>query len=173
MNLAAVDFLRAPAPPRVGWALLLIGMMALGIAVWLDQQWTAERRDGLQQQQFSGAARQALAKPARPAEPSAAQRRLQQAETELRRPWLATLRAIESATVEPVYLLSISIEPGTGIVRLEAEAPSFERALTYIETLNSDGALRPATLVSHMQATAQPSNLPVVRFSVSTQWNPR
>ena len=173
MNLTAVDFLRTRSQPGVGWGLLFTGIAMFAAVLAIDRQWAAERDGAERQKQETLAARQLRPTPLHPPELSIADRRLQQVRTEQRRPWLAALSAIEAATVHPVYLLSLNIEPSTGVVRLEAEAPSFEKALTYVEALGASGSLHPATLVSHAPATAQPSDLPVVRFSAITQWSVR
>lgn len=173
MSFEAVDFLRRPRQPRVGWILLMAGAVALGAAVWFEQHWAAERSEALRLHQLSLAARLIKPKPVRPAESTVAERRQQQAQMELRRPWLPALRAVEFATADPVYLLSLSIEPTTGLVKLEAEAPSFAHALAYVAVLDEGGVLNPAALVSHAEAQTPPTDRPLVRFTVATRWNAR
>jgi len=84
---------------------------------------------------------------------------------------MASLRAIESATVDPVYLLGLSFEPSTGAIKLEAEAPSFEHALAFTQVLADGVTLSTASLASHEQLADQTALRPVVRFTVLTRWN--
>lgn len=176
MRLNRIDFLHPVTSPRVGWILLALGGMALGAAIWLDQHWTAERMEVQRAHQAVLAAlaeQQAKAKPIRAAVPTQAERRVRQAQTELRRPWLPVLRAVESAAVAPVYLLSLNVDPLTGQVKLEAEAPSFDHALAFVQVLDLEGALQPATLQSHAETPAPQGDKPWVKFSASTQWSMR
>lgn len=177
MKLAAVDFLHTRTGRRVGWILLAMGTTGFAAAIWYQRSQATERDEALRAQQARTAALQAKPKPVRSLEPSASQRRFQQAQAELQRPWMASLRAIEAATVAPVYLLSLTIEPTTGLVKLEAESPTFRQALAYVELLDQSGALQRATLLSHAQSAA--ASLPpvdysgIVRFTVATHWNLR
>jgi hypothetical protein len=170
MRSSAIDFLRPPRPPRLGWVLLALGVAALATALWLEQRWTSERAVAEQAEQQALAAQRALRAPPPPTEPTLAQRRWQQAQGELRRPWLPALRAIESATVNPVFLLSMTIEPGNGLIKLDGEAPSFDHALAYVQVLDEGGALQPATLLSHEQAVDPSGARGAVKFSVTTRW---
>ena len=169
MSGRAVDFLRAPQSPRIGWVLLAVGIAALAAAWWFVQRWASERVASERAEQQALDAQRALQAPAPPVEPTLAQRRWQQAQSELRRPWLPALRAIESATVNPVFLLSMTIEPSKGLIKLDAEAPSFDHALAYVQVLDEGGVLQPATLVSHEQA-ADLAGRSAVKFSVITHW---
>lgn len=173
MSTTAVDFLREPRPSVAGSVLLAIGVVALAGALWFDKQWSSERAAAMQAEEQVIAARTARLAPVRPAEPSLAQRRWEQARPELRRPWLPALKAVESATVNPVFLLSMNVEPATGLIKLEAEAPSFDHALAYVQVLDQNGALRPAVMVSHEQATDPASGRGFVKFTAATQWASR
>ncbi len=173
MNLAAFDFLRPPSSPRIGWILLGVGAVVLGAAVWLETQWAAERGEVLRLRQFNLAKQQTRPKPAPPSAPTLVERHWQQARLELRRPWLPVLRAIEVATTDPVYLLSLTVEPVTGLVKLDAEAPSFDVALLYVQQLSEGGALERVILTSHAEAVPQRADRPIVKFSVATHWNVR
>ena len=169
MSGRAVDFLRAPQPPRIGWVLLMLGVAALAAAFSFDQRWASERAASERVEQQALDARRARQAPPPPVELTLAQRRWQQAQGELRRPWLPALRAIESATLNPVFLLSLTIEPSTGLIKLDAEAPSFDHALAYVQMLDEGGVLQPATLVSHEQG-ADVAGRSTVRFSAVTYW---
>lgn len=171
MSLKAIDFLRTPAAPRVGWWLLAAGLLSLGVARWCDQQWTTERQVAEQALLQKAEAHRAAQRPVAPAPPSAADRRLQLAQLELQRPWMPALRAIESAAVDPVYVLAMSFEPSTGAIKLEAEAPSFEHALAFTQVLADGHALTSAALVSHAQVTDATSARPTVRFTVLARWS--
>lgn len=170
MSGSTVDFLHAPRRPRIGWVLLALGIAAMAIALWCEQRWASERAaTELADEQALAAQRALLALPP-PREPTLAQRRWQQAQGELRRPWLQALRAIEAATVNPVFLLSMTIEPSKGLIKLDAEAPSFDHALAYVQVLDIGGVLQPAALVSHEQAADVAGRRGTVRFSALTHW---
>lgn len=173
MRPSTVDFLRDPQQPFVGWILLAFGVIGLGVSIWFQQQWATERSEALHSQQLTLAANSAKPQPVRPTKPSPTEWRLQQAQAELQRPWLPVLRAVESATAAPIYLLSLNIDPSTGLVKLEAEAPSFDHALSFVSMLDAGGALQPAVLVSHAETASAQADKPWVRFSVATQWSVR
>lgn len=170
MNLVSVDFLRSASLPRLGWAVLFIGVTTLVTSLWLQQRWTAERDETKRLRDQLMAERQVKPKPMPSAVTLTAERRWEQAQAELRRPWLPTLRAIEVATAPPVYLLSFVVDPASGLIKLEAEAPSFDHALAFVQVLDEGGALAPAILTSHGPAPP-PSEPPIIRFGVSTRWS--
>jgi hypothetical protein len=170
MSTSAVDFLRDPHPPVLGWVLLAVGAAALAVALWFDRQWFSERAAATQAEAQLIAARDARRAPARPVEPSLGQRRWGQVRPEVGRPWLPALKAVEAATVNPVFMLSMNVEPATGLIKLEAEAPSFDHALAYVQVLDQSGALRPAVMVSHEQTTDLASGRSFVKFTAATQW---
>lgn len=165
-----MDFLRAKRVPLLGSFLLALGVTALATTFSLSHEWAGRaakiERDDLR----AAAARQVRLPPPKPALVTPYERRAQQALVELQRPWLASLRAIESATREPVFLLGLTIEPATGVIRLDAEAATFDQALGYVERLSASPGLLPATLVSHEAAATLPPGQGAVRFTVSTRW---
>lgn len=169
MSLRAVDFVRPASPPICGWLLLAVGAAAFLAATIFQQRWASEveaqRREAEARMEFS----RASLRPSVAAPPTPAQRRLQKAQEELNRPWISAFEAVESVTADPVYLLSMNFERGSDVLRLEAEATSFEDALAYVQRLAQTDPLRDATLVSHEQAN-NPGGLNVVRFSVVTRW---
>jgi hypothetical protein len=171
MSVKAINFLRPTGAPRIGWWLLAAGVLSLGAAKWCDQRWTAGRQSAEQAQQQRADALRAAQRPVAPPPPSTSDRRLQQARTELQRPWMAALRAIESAAVDPVYLLALSFEPSTGVIKLEAEAPSFEHALAFTQVLADGNTLGTAALASHEQVADPSTGRPAVRFTVLARWN--
>ena len=169
MNTAPADFLRKPQAPRVGWLLLGLGLVALGCALLTDERWAIERARAQQDEEESIAALRAAQAPSIAAAPTVGQLRWRQAQIELRRPWLPSLRAVESATAEPVFLLSLSVEPVTGVIKLDGEAPSFDQALAFVQVLDLNDTLNPAQIVSHdtlTDATGRSS----VRFTAITRW---
>ena len=171
MSLRPIDFLRAPAPPRIGWWLLAASVVAAGAAQWCHQHWTDERQRAEQALQAQADALRIALRPKTPVVPTATERRVQHAQLELHRPWMAALRSIESATVDPVYLLGLSVEPATGSIKLDAEAPSFEHALAFTQVLADGNTLPSAVLASHEQVADASSPRPLVRFTVLTRWN--
>lgn len=169
MNLKGTDFLRAPSPPLMGWCLLVAGLAALAVCTTVWQRWASEMEQQRQEQEARLEVSRAALQPAVVTPPTAVQHQLQQARDELNRPWVGALEAIETVTIDPVYLLSLSFERGSDVLRLEAEANSFEEALGYVQKLAQTTPLRDAVLLSHAQTT-NPRGLNVVRFSVVMRW---
>ncbi|MEP7296801.1 MAG: hypothetical protein ABI702_11480 [Burkholderiales bacterium] len=166
-----MDFLRRPQPPRVGWVLLAIGALAMAFALWSDKRWADDHQTALQTEQDRVAAQRAAQTPPPPKEPTFAEQRWRQAQPELQRPWFAALRAVESATTNPVFLLAMSIEPASGLIKLDAEAPTFDHAMAYVQVLDEGNTLQPAMIVSHEQAMDPSGGRGAVKFSVVTHWN--
>jgi hypothetical protein len=170
MSASTIDFLRPRRTPTLGWWLLAAGVAALTLSVGVEQRRAAQRaqREAAIQrlQQAEERARQAEQ---RPIVPSADERRLQRVRPQLQQPWLPALRAIENATEPPVFLLALSIDPATGRLRLDGEAPSFGDALAYAQRLDEEGALPPAHLLSH-ELVNDPSGRTTVRFTMVAHW---
>jgi hypothetical protein len=110
-----------------------------------------------------------VGKPALPTPPTAG-RTLEVVGPALRQPWLPVLRAVESRTRPPVYLLTLSFDPGSGLVRLEGEAPTYEGAIRYVQSLQAPGLLESIQLRSHEEAVDAITNAPVIRFSAQSRW---
>jgi len=170
---AAIDFLHPEVPPRLGWVLLGAGAVALVAALAVDRHYEAEQAEASRSAQALLEQERQRQQPIRVVAPTPAELRLRQAEADARSPWLATLRAVETLTGDPVYLRSLAIEPATGTVKLEAEAPSFAEALAYAKALDDDGALHPAFLSSHEQSVDPATGKSTVRFNVAGRWNRR
>ena len=169
MKLARVDFLRpAREGTRVGWLLLGVGVLAVAGAAWQQHEWQlrAERLESLREQ--AEQAQRALRRPVLRKEPTRAQRRRQEARAAQQFPWLPVLHSIEAATRDPVYLRALAIDPSTGEVTLEAEAPSFDRAMEYLQSLDADQVLQPASILSHEPITDAFGN-PAVTFAAATR----
>lgn len=172
MNAPTIDFLH-PRRSWLGWSLLVVGAAALAASLWLDQRWAAQRADSAAAARSrEEAAQQAHRAALQPVVPSPDQRRLQRIASQLRQPWLPALRLIENVTEAPVFLLGLSIDPATGIVRVDGEAPNFDQALAYATLLDEQGLMGPAELRSHEQVT-DPSGRAAVRFTIMTRWSAR
>ena len=171
MSAARLDFLTPRRTPRAGIVLLVLGVFALGASLWLDQRWSAERAasDEARRAQEESV-RQAREQASRPVPPTPDELRRRAAQPLLRQPWLQVLRVLESATEPPVYLLGLSVDPATGNIRVEGEAPSFAEALDYAQTLRNDDVIRPAQLRSHEIVTDPNTGRQAVRFMVTSQW---
>lgn len=173
MSLQIINFAkRHDGVPRLGVVLLALGVLMAVVTAVCDRQWAAEREQALQAQMRRDEAVRAHQQ-AQPAVvlPSADEKRLQHAEAERKRPWLEALRAIESATRDPVFLLAMNADVGSRSLRLDAEAPSFEHALSYVQVLPDGFGLASAQLLTHEMVTDAASGRQVVRFSVSAQWS--
>jgi hypothetical protein len=170
MNVDAVDFLRRRGPPVLGWWLLALGVVAFAASLAFAQRMAAQRAQVEQAGQIAAAARRALQPAPRPVETTPAERRRRNALAQLRQPWLPALRAVESAAVEPVYLLSLNMEASAGLVRMDAEAPDFEHALAHVRALGESGVLSAARLGSHEQIADAATGRSVVRYTVDARW---
>ena len=174
MNAASIDFLRPQRVSWLGWCLLALGMLALLAAMGLDRQWTQERREQEVGQTLREEAAQRLQRAAlQPAVPTPDQRRLQRIVPQLRQPWLPVLRLVENVTEAPVFLLTLAIDPATGVVRLDGEAPGFDQALAYAQALDDEGVMGPAQLRSHELINEPGTGRPSLRFSIVTRWKTR
>ncbi len=169
---AAVDFLRPPAPPRLGWILLVLGAAALVAALAFGDHYASAQAEAERNAQAQVDLDRQRLRLVRPVAPTAAEVRLRQADAESHAPWLRTLRVVEATTRDPVFLRSLVIEPSTGVVKLEAEAPTFAEALSYVKALDDEGSLHPALLTSHEQVV-DATGKSAIRFSVAARWNSR
>lgn len=166
-----VDFRHRHRQPRSGWALLAAGVAALASTLIVTSGWSARRAEVQRLNQLrEESAQQARLAASKPVPPSPAQVRLSQVAAELRQPWLPMLKVIESASEPPVFVLSMAVTPGSGQVRLEAEAPTFGDALGYVRSLSEEGVLGGVQLRSHEAAVDPLTTQPIVRFGVSAQW---
>lgn len=157
--------------PMLGLVLLALGVFSIVGAALCDRQWMAEREATEQaSQRREEAARARQQAQAVVPVASADEKRLQRALLERSRPWLAALRAVESATRHPVFLLSMNADASNQTLRLEAEAPSFEHALSYAQVLPDGVGLASAQLLSHDLVTDAASGRQVMRFSVAARW---
>ncbi|MEO3715592.1 hypothetical protein [Roseateles flavus] len=171
--MQCIDFVQRRPSPSAGRLLLVAGGLALGAALWLQHRWdmvhaSREARQ-LEQAQAVEASRKAVQAAQKP---TPDQVRLRNVAPLLRQPWLPVLRVIEHATEPPVHLLSLSIDPATGMVRVEGEAGSFDQVLAYAQTLDDDSVLGPARLGSH-ESIMDVAGRTLVRFSITTPWRTR
>jgi hypothetical protein len=173
MILRELDFSRSRPMPRIGVGVLVVGVIAFAVALAHRQQVEDAHAKVELRVRAEEAARDAQRRAsAPPAKPVAAQVRLQAAQVELARPWLPALGAVEAATADPVFLLSMSFERNSGLLRLEGEAPSFEKALDYVGKLDA-APLSSTVLLSHERVTHPDNGRTVVRFSATSQWGGR
>jgi hypothetical protein len=173
MSALTIDFLKPRANSWLGWCVLAIGIGAVAAALHVDRQWTRDRTEHeAAMNARASAAEQQRRDASRPAPVLPDQRRLQHIAPLLRQPWLPVLRVVEGATRPPVYLLALAIDPASGNVRVEGEAPSFDKALEYAKALDEDGLLGPAELRSHEQMSDS-SGRAAVRFTIMTRWSAR
>jgi hypothetical protein len=166
-----IDFSERPGgTPALGWALLIAGAASCAAAM----AWSARAGAAATAAQTRLDERRAdLARASRPkpvAPPTLQSRRLAQAERDLAAPWLAALRGIENSAVEPVYLRSLTIEPSSGAIRVEAEAPRLEEALEFVRGLDGDPLMSPAALTSHQAGTDPIGGAQIVVFGASAKW---
>lgn len=171
MSAMRIDFRHGRRAPAAGWVLLLVGVATLAGALWVDRAWRTERAAA----EAAREARQDMDRRTRedanrPVPPTADELRLHAVAPQLRQPWLPVLRTIEATTEPPVHLLSLAIDPASGQIRIEGEAPTFADALTYANALRDDSVLQPAQLRSHEAYTDPNTGRQATRFAVTSQW---
>lgn len=170
MSAAFIDFHRPRRVPVLGWVLFALGSAVLAGGLWLDRAWTNERAAvEAARRARDDAARQARELASRPVPLTADELRQRAAAPLLRQPWLPVLRVVEAATEPPVFLLGLAIDPASGQIRIEGEAPSFAEVLAYAQSLRDD-VLVPAQLRSHEAFTDPNNGRQATRFSVTSQW---
>jgi hypothetical protein len=171
MSTPTIDFARPQRVPALGWCLLAAGAGALAIAAWWHHRWDTERaaqEASLLEQET--AQRLALEAAHKSRTPTVDERRWQRLTPQLQQRWLPVLRTIEGATESPVFLLALSIDPASGRVQLDGEAPSFDEALAYVQRLSGDGPLAGVHLASHEASTN--TGRASVHFTVLARWTP-
>lgn len=171
----SVDFGRRSVPyPLAGWALLLVGVIALAAALWTQHRRheALAQQEALDRQQREREREERLTSAPKP--PTARELRLQAALKELPDRTLRMLLALEGVTQAPagIYLRSLSFEHATRTINLEAEASSFDQALSYVLVLDQDAIFEPAQMLSH-EPIVDAFGQPAVTFSASVKWRAR
>ena len=166
----AVDFLRTPGQPMIGWLLLLLGLAAAGGMLSLQAYRDAVRAQENQRIEARVAAeRREREASLRPAVPTIEEKRLLHIQPELDQPWLPLMRAIESVSEPPVFVLGLSMDPVNGKFQLDAEAPTFDEATGYVQSLAGIDLLKSVQIVMHENAV-DPWGHPSVKFTVVARW---
>ena len=157
----------------LGWVVLVLGI-ATATAAWRQHIRWSETLASLQDDLISRerAMQKVKLEAQSAAVPSESARRLQRIAPLLRQPWLPTLRAVERVTEPPVYLLSLTIEPESGAVSLEGEAPTFADVLEYAAAIDLGGSGSTAEVRSHEQLL-EPNGRSSIRFRLSGKWDAR
>lgn len=166
-----VDFLRPNQASASGLCWLAFGLISLPLALWFHTHRAEARaaQAAIVQARELALAQERVAAQA-PVRLSRTDQRLQQIASELRQPWLQTLRLIENVTKPPIYLIRVSIDPTSGLVRMDGEAPTFAEALEFAHSLDDGTLIGPGTLQSHETVVDPASGASVIRFSVATPW---
>jgi hypothetical protein len=97
-------------------------------------------------------------------------KRWHRAAVELDAPWLLTLSALEQATKPPIFLTGIRSDPASGRVQIDAEAPSLDDVLAYVQTLHKATPLRDVWLLRHEEVPDASTGRSIVRFAVQATW---
>jgi hypothetical protein len=166
-----VDFLQSPGQPVLGWLLLLVGVAMLVCTFALHQHREGARaREAMKAEARADALRREREAALRPHVMSPEERRLRHVQPELDRPWLPLMRAIESSTESPVFLLALSMDPSSGRLQIDAEAPSFDEAMGYVQRLADVDLLKSVQIVSH-DNVQDPWGRSSVKFTVAARWS--
>ena len=167
----AVDFLHAPGQPLLGWLLLLLGLAAVGGASMLHRhRESIQAQEDMKIEARAAAERREREAALRPHAIPLDEKRLRHVLPELDRPWLPLMRAIESSTESPVFLLGLSMDPSGGRLQIDAEAPNFDEAMGYVQRLADVELLKSVQIVSH-DNVLDPWGRQSVKFTVSARWS--
>lgn len=172
MSTGPVDFLQKRRTPRVGWVLLAAGLAAAAWAYSRDR--AADAADAartLRESQRAEAVQQARAQAAAASRMTPERLRAQGARLEVAVPWSSVLDALASASKDPVYVLSVSLDPSRASLHIDGEAPDLDHAVSYVEGLAATPPLREVRLASHEQVGDAGSGRQVVRFAVDARWS--
>jgi hypothetical protein len=167
----ALDFHRAPGQPFIGWLLLLLGFAAVvGASALHRHRESIRAQEDINIETRAAAQRQEREAALRPRVIPLEETRLRHVQPELDRPWLPLLRSIESSTEAPVFLLGLSMDPSSGKLQIDAEAPSFDEAMDYVRRLADVDLLKSVQIVSH-DNVLDPWGRPAVKFTVAARWS--
>jgi Fimbrial assembly protein (PilN) len=171
MKPSTIDFERGARSHLAGRIVLAVGLAAAAWVGWQHHaraEASAERTAAVAAR---AAARQRAAEAARkPAVPTLEERQQHGARALLNQPWLPVLRAIEGATLEPLYVLSLSLDGSTGRLQIEGIAPGFKEAVSYVDNLAADPLIEAPRLLSHEAVPTTTGGMDV-RFHLSAGWN--
>lgn len=159
---------------RLGWTLLVCGALAATYALARHHAALAARRAYQTQveriaQQEAARHRLELAHQPAPSRPYLEDKKWQRAAAELSRPWTSSLAAIEETATSPIYLTALRVDPVSGHIQIDAEAPHYEDILAYVLSLQKEVSLTEPQLISH-ESTQEPDGRASVKFSVQMQW---
>jgi hypothetical protein len=174
MTNPRIDFVARPRSATLGQLLLVAGLIALS-ALSLHG-WTIYKAKQSQAQHASelAASLQRMTAKSSADEPRQANLfadpRWQAAAMDLRWPWQAMLKSIETATRPPVLLLAVRPNPGNGSLTLDGEAPNVEAALDYLGRLRQSAVLQDVQLLSHDEVTDTASGLKQTKFTIGGHW---
>jgi len=166
-----LDFLRSPGQPALGWLLLLLGVAAVaGVLAFNHHRQEIQAREDMKIEARAEAQRREREAALRPHVMSPEEKRLRHVLPALNQPWLPVMRSIESVTDSPVFLLGLSIDPSSGKLQIEAQAPDFDEAMGYVQRLAEVDLLKSVQIVSH-DNVLDPWGRPSVKFNVTARWS--
>jgi len=165
-----IDFVRRRrfASP-LGWLLLLVGAMGLGV-VALDHSQAQDELLAVQaraQRQARGSQALALRRDAAPVSPEAAVATAR-ASSALAKPWDGLLRDLESLRDPRVALLAVEAQADARSLRLTGEARSMADVVAYVNRLRRLPLTRSAVLATH--ENRRDGEVDVIRFSLDMVW---
>ena len=167
----AVNFKKPQFSPVPGWVLFLAGCVALGASIHhrIEKQAVSlSREKSVKAVEGDKALAPKRPVPLEPDSPSMKARI--QALSELQRPWMAMFESLESVATEPVYLLTLELEPGKDAIHLTAETGSFNEILVLVRKLQKIDTIRSAVITSHSATEPKPGEQTGIRFRIAAHW---
>jgi len=86
-------------------------------------------------------------------------------------PWDSVFRAVEEAGTATIRLESMEPDGNTGVIRIVAQAPSYDDALTYVDRLSNRSIFQEVVLASHQLSDSRPGS--PTQFVVTGKWTAR
>lgn len=161
------------APWTIGRWLIGIGVVVVFCMSWFAAVMTAQTRalrDEIsalhQQQRWVGSASASTADPGR----SRSDRRFFLAAGELRMPWDELFVALEHSYLPEVNLLSIEPDGDSGTLKITAQAPRLDDALSFVGRLGNRPMLSGTVLTSHEKRLLADTQIEGIHFVVTTTW---
>lgn len=172
----AIELDFSPSPRRrpggLGWALLAVGVLALGLAAY---EWRMAEEEVDERERIVDRLKAEVQQGAKA--PGAAARILTAQELEpanrvadlLNADWAGLFSQLGAGGDDQVALLELQADAARGLFRALGQAPSLEQAFEYLRALQRKGVLRDPRIDSHEWVTIGQASV-VVRFTVTANW---
>ena len=173
MRAPAIQFATRPAPQRMlGIALLIVAIVLIAVSVWRHVAATREleRIEADIASATSAAERRRAARTARPP-PAIAEPKVQAINNTIARlnvPWNDLFAAFEAVRSKDVALLALLPDPRRRVLVVQAETPTAQAMIDFVDRVRGLPAFDEAVLVKHERREQDPGQ--PYRFAVEVHW---